>query len=82
MRIPTMFKQVIFWCAVFVVAVTSAVFIGEMGSRRQGPSAQPVPSLVSKAEGAMEQVDATEQSDAHHAPTLDAAAEPSRHSDR
>ena len=43
--IPTMLKQVIFWCAVFVVAVISAVLIGEMGSDRQvpPPSAQPVP---------------------------------------
>jgi hypothetical protein len=80
--IPIMLKQVIFWCAVFVVAVTSAVLIGEMGSRRQGTSAQPVSSLVSTAEGAMEQVDASEQSTAQHGPTLDAAAEPYRHSDR
>jgi hypothetical protein len=44
--IPIMLKQVIFWCAVFVVAVISAVLIAEIGSDRQGPSAQPVSSLV------------------------------------
>jgi hypothetical protein len=35
-----MLKQVIFWCAVFVVAVISAVIIGDMGFHQQGPSAQ------------------------------------------
>ena len=76
-----MWKQVIFWCAIFVVAVISATLIGEMGFHSSGPL-KPVPSLVSTAEGAMEQVDASEQSNAQHTPNLAEAAEPSRHSDR
>ena len=78
LSIATMLKQVILWCAVFVLAVTSAVLIGEMGSRWQGPAAQPVPSLVSTAEGAMEQVDASEQSNAQHTPNFAEATEPSQ----
>ena len=81
LRIPTMLKQVIFWCAVFVVAVISAVLIGEMGSRRQGPAAQTIP-LVSTTASATGHLGASEQSTAQHAPNLDEAAEPSRHSDR
>jgi len=30
--IPEMAKEVFFWCAVFVVAVTGAILVGQMGS--------------------------------------------------
>ena len=41
-NIATMWKQVIFWCSVFAVAVISGVFIGERGFYPSGPL-QPVP---------------------------------------
>ncbi len=75
-----MVKQVIFWCAVFVVAVTSAVLIGEMGSYPSGPL-QPFP-LVSTTASASEPSSVSDQSTPRRAPNVAKAAEPSRHSDR
>jgi hypothetical protein len=75
-----MLKQVIFWCAVFVVAVISAVLIGEMGGDPAG-RLQPGP-LVSTAAHATEQSGASEQSNASPKPNVAEAAEPERTSDR
>lgn len=61
--IPEMAKQVIFWCAVFVVVAISAELVGEMWSAREAPQqpAQPVPLVVTTAT-AIDQSAASEQS--------------------
>jgi hypothetical protein len=48
---PEMAKEVIFWCAVFVVVVTSAVLIGQMNAdwERPLPSSPAVALVGSKA---------------------------------
>jgi hypothetical protein len=75
-----MVKQVIFWCAVFVVAAISAVLIGEMGSFPSG-SLQPFP-LVSTTASASERSSVSDQSTPQRAPNVAKAAEPLRDSDR
>lgn len=80
LSIATMWKQVIFWCAIFVVAVISAALIGEMGSYPSGPL-RPFP-LVSTTASATEPLSISDQSTPRRAPNVAKAAEPSRHSDQ
>jgi len=62
--IPEMAKEVIFWCAVFVAVVTSAVLIGQIGSDWQIPVPSRALALAAASMSATEQVDAPEASDA------------------
>ena len=75
-----MWKQVIFWCAIFVVAVISAALIGEMGSYPSGPL-QPLP-LVSTTASATEPSSISDQSTPRRAPNVAKAAAAERTPDR